>query len=308
VIDFHCHYWKRAYLPETFWTAQASFFVKWFEAKKTEKTLTQIEEEVFSRYWDPDGSGTLKAMDEAGIEKAVLLPIDFGFTLGEVTIPIEIQNEEVAKIALAHRDRFIPFIGVDPRRKGATDLLRRGIEEWGAQGLKYHGIGEFFPAEEKGLPLLELAEKNGLIFLVHQGPLMHPFESKYCHPRDLSSVLKVFPNLRVVAAHLAFSWWRGLIEVARQAPCLYADISGWQLVALDNPSQFSHILRKVMDGMGSDRILFGTDGPTFDPFFSKRAYVDFLQHLVEREEAPRFSTDEIQRLLEGNARQLLRGE
>jgi predicted TIM-barrel fold metal-dependent hydrolase len=206
---------------------------------------------------------------------------------------------------MAHRDRFIPFIGVDPRRKGAIDLLRRGIEEWGAQGLKYHGIGEFFPTEEKGLPLLELAEKNRLIFLVHQGPLMHPFESKYCHPKDLGPVLKMFPKLRVVAAHLAFSWWRDLIEVAQQAPSLYADISGWQLVALENPSQFSHILRKVMDGIGGNRILFGTDGPTFDPFLSKKAYVDFFQYLVERQETPRFSTDEVRRLLEGNAHHLL---
>ncbi len=307
MIDFHCHYWKRAYLPETFWTAQASFFVKWFEGKKTKKTLAQIEEEVFSHYWDPDAGGTLKAMDEAGIETAVLLPIDVGFTLGEVTMPIEIQNEEMAKIAMAHRDRFVPFIGVDPRRGGAFDLLRKGIEEWGIQGLKYHGIGEFFPGEEKGLQLLELAEKNGLILLVHQGPLMHPFENKYCHPKELGPVLKMFPKLRVVAAHLAFSWWRDLIEVAQQGPSLYADISGWQLVALENPSQFSHILRKVMDGMGSDRILFGTDGPTFDPFLSKRAYVDFLQQLMERQETPRFSTDEMRRLLEGNARHLLRG-
>lgn len=306
MIDFHCHYWKRAYLPETFWTAQASFFVKWFEGKKTRKTLSQIEEEVFSRYWDPDGDRTLKAMDEAGIEMALLLPIDFGFTLGETGVPIEVQNQEVANIAKAHRGRFIPFVGVDPRRKNAIDLLRRGIEEWGAQGLKYHGIGEFFPTEEKGLPLLELAEKNELIFLAHQGPLMHPFESQYCHPKELVPVLRMFPKLRVVAAHLAFSWWRDLIEVAQQAPSLYADISGWQLVALENPSQFSHILRKVIDGIGSDHILFGTDGPTFDPLFSKKTYVEFFRHLVERQETPRFTTDEVQLLLEGNARRLLR--
>ncbi len=288
--------------------AQASFFVKWSEGKKTKKTLAQIEEEVLSHYWDPDGGELLKAMDEGGIETALLLPIDFGFALGEVAIPIEIQNEEMAKIAMSHRDRFIPFIGVDPRREGALDLLRRGIEEWGARGLKYHGIGEFFPAEEKGWPLLELAEKNGLILLVHQGPLMHPFESKYCHPRDLGPVLKTFPKLRVVAAHLAFSWWRDLIEVAQQALSLYADISGWQLVALDNPSQFSHILRKVMDGMGKDRILFGTDGPTFDPFVSKKAYVEFVRNLAGRDEVPRFSKDEIQALLDGNGRRLLQGD
>jgi predicted TIM-barrel fold metal-dependent hydrolase len=245
-------------------------------------------------------------MDEAGIETAILLPIDFGFSMGEVTIPIEVQNEEIARVALTHTDRFFPFIGIDPRRKGAMDLLKRGVEEWGVRGIKYHGIGEFFPGEELGLPLLEWAEKKNLILLIHQGPLMNPFESKYTHPQFLEPVLKMFPNLRVVAAHMAFGWWRELINLAQKYPLLYTDISGWQLVALDNTPQFIHILRRIIDGMGNDHVLFGTDGPTFDPFFSKRAFISLIKNLIKGGSPPFFSENEINALLKGNAHRLMR--
>jgi predicted TIM-barrel fold metal-dependent hydrolase len=304
MIDFHCHLWIRGYLPEKFWAAQARFFEQWYMERGEEKPTIQIEQQVFSRYWDPTGEKTLRSMDEAGIEISVLLPIDFGPTIGEIEIPIGVQNSDIGMVASAHPDRFVPFIGIDPRRDDALDQLKRGVEDWGARGVKFYGIGGFFPGEERGFPLLEWAEKKNLILLVHQGPLMDPFESNYCHPRYLEPVLKMFPGLRVVAAHMAFAWWRDLLKIARKYPSLYADISGWQLVAVDNAPKFRHIVRKVMDEMGCERVLFGTDGPTFDPFLSKKDYCNVLRNPNKGTETV-YSEYEINAIFKDNAVRLL---
>lgn len=306
MIDFHCHLWIRGYLPEKFWISLARFFVEWYERRGTKKSVDEIEKEVFTYYWDPNGERTLTSMDEAGIEMAILLPLDLGFAIGAVAVPIDVQNAQIARIAATHPDRFIPFLGIDPRRKGAMDLLRRGVDECGIRGIKYYGIGGFFPKE--GLSLLEYAAKKNLILLIHQGPFIEPFESKYSHPRHLESVLKSFPSLRVVASHMALAWWRDLIQLSRKYPSLYADISAWQLVALDNAPQFKYILRKVMDGMGSDHILFGTDGPTFDPFLSKKDYGNLIKNLSQENGSPHFFKEEITAILKYNACELLKKE
>jgi uncharacterized protein len=305
MIDFHCHIWLRGYLPEKFWTGQESFFTRWYAAKGEKIPSHGIDEVIFSQYWDPDGEKTLASMDEAGIEKAVLLPIDFGFSEKDVAIPIEVHNEDMHRIARVHPGRFIPFIGIDPRRKNAFDLLRRGVEDWGVRGIKYYGVAGFFPGEEKGLSLLEWAEKQNLILLIHQGPLFPPFESDYAHPRHLEFILQNFPKLRVVAAHMAFAWWRDIIKLGKEYSTLYADISAWQLVLLDNSEKFKYILRKMIDGMGIDRILFGTDGPTFDSFVTKKSYSSFIKNLPQGNGHPAFHPSEIHAILHGNANRLL---
>ena len=48
------------------------------------------------RAMDPDGSLHIQRMDEAGIEKAALLHIDFGVLFGEAAMTIEEQNKHVS--------------------------------------------------------------------------------------------------------------------------------------------------------------------------------------------------------------------
>jgi predicted TIM-barrel fold metal-dependent hydrolase len=303
IIDSHCHLWIPSYLPDIFVEGQARFFSEWFITSGIQKTPSDVKRDIFPQYWDTDGTRTIESMDKANIAKAFLLPLDFGPDAGELERGIELQNEDLAAIAIRYPDRFVPFVGIDPRRPKAKEVLLRGIKEWKVKGVKWEA---FPPAKDEGLPLLEIAEKEGLILIAHQGSLFPPFDTSHHHPRDLDMVLAKFPDLKVVAAHMAFAWWREFIEIAVKRPNLFCDFSAWQLVAKVNFPQFCHILRRVADGIGPNRILFGTDSPTFDPLMSKREWVGRIKSLsVNPPKGVSFTEEEINGFLYLNSQNLV---
>jgi predicted TIM-barrel fold metal-dependent hydrolase len=85
---------------------------------------------------DADGSKTITRMDEAGVDISCTMPMDQGYRVGDVGVAsIEEINRRSCEIAANSGGRIISFCGVDPRRPGATALLRKAIDEWGAKGL-----------------------------------------------------------------------------------------------------------------------------------------------------------------------------
>ncbi len=77
-------------------------------------------------------------MDDAGVDKTVMLVADFTSRLGEGTLSIEEENRLVFEAYRRYPDRIIPFFGIDPRKPEAADSFERGIKVWGAKGFKLH--------------------------------------------------------------------------------------------------------------------------------------------------------------------------
>ena len=69
----------------------------------------------------------LRAMDEAGIDKAVVIP---GVSTGRI-IPAERVAEEVRRAP----DRLVPFASVNPKEKNAVIKLEEAVVKYGAKGL-----------------------------------------------------------------------------------------------------------------------------------------------------------------------------
>ena len=90
-----------------------------------ERLRTVVEE-----WWDPMGEVRIKEMEEAKIDKAVLLIMDLyaGGKEGEPTMSLDEQHQLHAEIARRYPYRFIIFAGVDPRRQGAPQLLERYVK------------------------------------------------------------------------------------------------------------------------------------------------------------------------------------
>src|SRR5512147_3147433 len=75
----------------------------------------------------------IRDMDEAGVEKACIVPMDLTTHYGVELV----TNEDVARIASAHPTRFIPFASVDPcMGRAAVDKLIYAVKELGCRGLK----------------------------------------------------------------------------------------------------------------------------------------------------------------------------
>lgn len=305
-IDVHCHLWTRDYIPEPYLADMAKFLAGYKTSQGQPTTPQQIDKELFPIFWDADGSKLLAQMDEAGIQKAVLLPIDLGLCHGEAERTIEEHNRHLAEVAGRHPDRFVAFFSIDPRRPGALDMFKRSVKEWGCRGIKYFPSSGFRPDEEPALSLLKQAAEWGLPALIHTGPEFPPFDPQLGHPSILDNVLVKLPDLTVIAGHLGMSFWRDLVKIAQERPNLMCDVSAFQLAALNNRPQFCHILRRAMNGFGAERMMFGTDAPPFDPFVSKKQWVQFFNDLpAKAPEGVSFSQQEVQALLHGNAQRLL---
>lgn len=84
------------------------------------------------------------------------------------------------------------------------------------------------------------------------------------------------------------------------------DFCGWQFVARHNFAQFCHVLRKILDQFGVERVMFGTDAPLLEPALSSKEWVEVVRALPHKAPAGyRFTAKEISALLDGNALRLL---
>ncbi|MGH9724514.1 MAG: amidohydrolase family protein, partial [Candidatus Acidiferrales bacterium] len=90
----------------------------------------------------------------------------------------------------------------------------------------------------------------------HAIVLVHTWDSDVnCGPLMFIKIAKEFPGARILLGHSGVSWrgYHQAIEVAKQAPNVYLDISGSQ----------SHrtVLEICVAEVGAERVLFGSDMP-----------------------------------------------
>ena len=87
---------------------------------------------------------------------------------------------------------------------------------------------------------------------------------------------------------------------------IMGDISAWQPLAVKSYSRFCQGLRDLLDYSEPERIIFGTDSPSFRSIMSNKDWVQLIKDLPQK--APdgiAFTEEEITALLGGNAQKLL---
>ena len=171
-------------------------------------------------------------MDVAGIDRAVLLPIDCRRARKD---PVS-TNEQVVGLC-AESPRFIGFASVDPLREGAARELELAITQMGLRGLKLDpALQDFPPDDPKVLPVLEAAEALRVPVVFHTGMSWAPgtpIERGY--PLRLEPAIRRFTKLNFVLAHFAWPWVREAAALAMKYPNVYLDTSG---LYFDSPKEF----------------------------------------------------------------------
>ena len=302
-IDMHAHMFMKEFRNESF------VIPYWVPGQRTAQRHDKIPQGAIKDWgpFDPDGTAHIKRMDEANIEKSVLLHIDLGLLFGEGAMTIEQQNKHVSEVAKRHPDRFIWFCGVDPRRPGAVELVEKCVTEWGARGIKMYPTTGFLPADKECYPYYERASAWKIPVYFHMGPQNPPFICEgNAHASTLLRVLVDFPDLTVIVAHLGLEFWRDLLALGRVRDNVMCDFCGWQAIAKESYGQFCYILRKFLDEFGCERVIFGTDAPILEEEVSSKEWVEMVKNLPrEAPESCRFTEEEVSALLDGNARRLL---
>ncbi len=308
IVDIHTHIFGKGWLPKDFFYGIARFITYDFGRQGVQQSVIEVGEGLIAASDDPHGDSLLQEMDEAGIARSVLLPVDFEYAFPGQEIPMETVNLLHAQLAQRYPDRLVAFAGIDPRRKDAVELFARCVEDWGMRGLKLHPTAGFYPNQKEVYSLLEKASEWHIPVLIHSGSMMVPLRSKYSQSIYFDDIGADFPDLPIIAAHCGGIFgYQQMLAVMTTKLNILADISAWQLIAIKNYPMFCKSLRDLIDFAGCERIYFGSDSPSFRSFMSNAEWVQMIKDLPAKSpDGISFTGDEVSAVLGGNAKRLLK--
>ena len=192
---------------------------------------------------------------KAGIETFVLLPVS-------------IKPEHVHSInqftaeAVGRHEAFVGFGTVHPAMEHLVDTLAE-IETLGLKGVKIHPDTQRFPIDDERMNPVYDALQGRMPIMIHCG------DPRYdnSHPRRLKKVLKEFPKLTVIAAHLGgWSIFDTAFECLKDENCFVDISSSMMFMSKEQMEQY-------IAGYGADRVLFGSDFPLWSPAQEVEAFL-----------------------------------
>jgi len=121
--------------------------------------------------------------------------------------------------------------------------------------------------EKNTYPLFEVLRRHGIRNVcVHKG-LPGIFLEEYCHTDDLARAAAAFPDLNFIAFHSSFPWEAELAGHAKAAKAknIYAELGTLARMMRSDPARYAVLIGNLLDGLGADHILWGTDTPVIGP-------------------------------------------
>ncbi|MCX7024577.1 MAG: amidohydrolase family protein [Spirochaetes bacterium] len=240
----------------------------------------------------------IRELDEAGVDKAVLLPVDCSTAHG-CRIP---DNETVADLATKN-DRFIGFASVDPNLGDAETILERAIVHLGLKGLKLDpALQRFDPRDrEKAFPLYRMCAELDIPLLMHMGMSWAPRgRADMAQPLFLEEAVQAFPDVNFVIPHFGWPWVGEVLMLALKYGNVYLDTS---VVFARTPREaLNSVIERqigiaVLEGSLPGQVLFGSNYPRQD-----------IRRAVRGIKSLDFSTGFMDALCSGNAARLLKLE
>lgn len=253
IIDFHTHI---------------------FPDKIAERTLAALAKAAeVQPYTDGTAAGLLRSMEDAGVDKSVILPVNTRAG----------QFDTITKFAKYINDTYdnlISFGGIHPDDEDIEGKMRH-LKDNGFKGVKLHpDYTETFIDDERYIRIIAEAKRAGLLVLTHAGK-DPAYEIVHCPPDKGAKVLKRVQELvPSEKPFLIFAHLGGVKELADVEKYLvgqncYIDIS----CSFSDFGSFSTIadedIVRVIRNHGADKILFATDSP----WNGQKEYIDRFKSL-----------------------------
>ncbi|MBA7566055.1 hypothetical protein ES708_07742 [subsurface metagenome] len=229
-------------------------------------------------------------MDEAGIDISVI--VNIGWITHELCVE---TNDYILESIARYPKRLIGFCVVQPQ---SYEAAITEIERCTKRGIR--GVGELrpdmqlldFSDKEMMDPFVEIMMKHRLTLLTHTSePVGHDYPGKgSITPDIIYPLITSYPELTIVCAHWGggFPFYALMPEVKQAMNNVFFDTAASPL--LYNPEIYQQVIQLV----GADKILFGSDYP----LLRQRRMLDEIRALDLPEE-----TKDL--ILGGNARKLL---
>lgn len=191
----------------------------------------------------------LKEGGKAGVDRYIVQSV--------ATVPTQVKaiNDFISECVKKYPETLIGFGALHPDYNDIAGETER-IISLGLKGIKIHSdFQQFFVDDEFAYPIYEGAQGR-LPILFHVGDDRYDFSS----PERLLRVIRRFPKLTVIAAHMAgWSMWdRGVELFEHESNHIFVDCSS-SLYAM-TPEHAAKLIRRI----GAERVLWGTDYPMWD--------------------------------------------
>lgn len=292
MIDAHTH----AYPPEVF--ADPAGWARTQGEEHWAKLVGPRADGKRSLQGFADRATMLRAMDAAGIERCVLL--GWYWEWQETCVW---HNAVMAEWLRASPDRFSAFACVQPLGGAAAlEDLRR------ARGMGFSGIGEVFPAAQ-GFAMdnpawekvLEWTAAEKMPVNIHVPEVEGRDYPGYVAAslRDYQRLARTHPKVNFIFAH-----WGGLLPLMTPSAEARAHLRNVYYDSAASPLLYDPaVYRHVVDVVGAERILFGSDYP-LRVFPREQKEPDFTRPLAEAQKSG-LTKKELELVLGGTARKLL---
>ena len=160
-------------------------------------------------------------------------------------------NNRVLEVYEKYPEKFYPGVNISPL---LPELSCAMIEEFHSRGFRWIGELAWYVMGYEKYAIPGMKEILDLAAQLDMTVCLHP--STY---EDIDELLGSFPRTRIVIAHPEGPWSiTKMYELARKHENMRLDLSGSGLFRMG-------MLRRGIDMMGADRILFGTDYPICNP-------------------------------------------
>lgn len=230
------------------------------------------------------------SMDESEVDKSVIL--NMGWVSHEICVE---TNDYILEAVARYPQRLIGFCVIQPL---AGDKAIKEMERCARGGAK--GIGEMRP-DVQGFdlrdnavmaPIVEAVIENDLLFLTHASePIGHQYFGKgNITPELIYPFILSFPDLKLVCAH----WGGGLPFYALMPEVAEAFANTFFDTAATPFLYRPQIFKQVVDILGSDKILFGSDCPLMSP-----------RRVITQLDSVALNQEDRAKILGGNAQKLL---
>jgi predicted TIM-barrel fold metal-dependent hydrolase len=287
---------------------------------------------AFSEKLNDLGTGRLQAMDEAGIQLQVLSHVPSAIQQANPETAVELAmaaNDRLHQTVLTYPERFAAFAALPtPDPPAAAEELERTVTTLGFKGAMIHGRTQgLFHDDKRFWPIFERAQALDVPIYLHPGPphpgMVEAYYGDYLQDFPalnaaawgftidtanqalrliLSGLFAAYPRLKVILGHLGeglpfvldrIDAW--INQWAARAPIALRDIF-CENFYITTSGQFSTpaLLCSILE-VGIDRVLFSVDWP----FEENRLGTRWMETVP-------LSAEDKQKLLNGNARRLLK--
>jgi predicted TIM-barrel fold metal-dependent hydrolase len=173
------------------------------------------------------------------------------------------HNDIAAKMATYDPKKIIPFMSLHPLDPNINEEYDRCVLDLKLRGIKLGpNYQDFDPHCKEAMNLYSKLENDNIPIIFHQGTSPQKFAPlNYAHPETIDKIAMLFPNLKMILAHLGHPWQEYCMSVVRKHKNVFADVSA----QFYRPWSFWNGLNLFKEWGVMDKIFFGSDWPITSP-------------------------------------------